>query len=248
MGRVEGLLRPDGAPSVGLRAVTGTRLNLLNGFELVSDGATVRLPAGAQRLVGFLALQRRPRLRGYVAGSLWPETSEERAHANLRSTLWRVQCRSRELVEVRGALLAIKPGISIDIVESELLAHRVLEGRLDETVELSADALALDVLPDWYDDWVLIERERFRQLRLRALDALCEWLAGAGRFADALELGLASLAGEPLRESAHRALVRIHLAEGNVGEALRQYELCCNLLADRLGVAPSRQMEQLLGR
>ena len=68
-------------------------------------------------------------------------------------------------------------------------------------------------------------------------------LTGAGRFAEAFELGLAALAGEPLRESAHRALVRVHLAEGNVGEAVRQYELCRSLLREKLGVEPSEQMD-----
>ena len=72
-----------------------------------------------------------------------------------------------------------------------------------------------ELLPHWYDDWVVIERERFRQLRLHALDALCESLAAAGRYAAAVEAGRASVAAEPLRESAHRLLIQAHLAEGN---------------------------------
>ena len=45
-----------------------------------------------------------------------------------------------------------------------------------------------ELLPDWYDDWVLLERERFRQLRLHALDALCDDLTRAGRHWDAEHL------------------------------------------------------------
>ena len=93
---------------------------------------------------------------------------------------------------------------------------------------------------------MLIEREQFRQLRLRALDAFCRRLTVAGRTGDALDAGLAALAGDALRESAHRALVCVHLAEGNVGEAIRQYRLCRRLLREQLGVAPSEQMEALL--
>jgi DNA-binding SARP family transcriptional activator len=106
--------------------------------------------------------------------------------------------------------------------------------------------LGADVLPDWYDDWVLLERERFRQLRIRALDRLCESLAGRRRSAEALEVGLAAVAIEPLRESAHRALVRIHLSDGNACEALRQYGLCRRLLGEQLGIEPSDQMEELV--
>jgi len=105
-----------------------------------------------------------------------------------------------------------------------------------------------DLLPDWYDDdWILLERERFRQLRLRALDALCARHLDAGRHGQALEAGLLSLAGEPLRESAHRALIRIHFAEGNTVEALRQYRLCRRVLHDQLGIEPTQQLLDLIG-
>jgi len=104
-----------------------------------------------------------------------------------------------------------------------------------------------DLLPDWYDDdWLLLERERFRQLRLRALDALCARHLRAGRSGEALDAGLLSLAGEPLRESAHRAVIRVHLADGNAVEALRQYRLCCRLLHDQLGIEPTQQLLDLI--
>jgi DNA-binding SARP family transcriptional activator len=61
-----------------------------------------------------------------------------------------------------------------------------------------------------------------------------------------MEVGLASIAGEPLRESAHRAVIRIHLAEGNKAEAFRQYRLYRTLLHDQLGLSPSAQMEELV--
>jgi DNA-binding SARP family transcriptional activator len=48
-----------------------------------------------------------------------------------------------------------------------------------------------------------------------------------------------------LRESAHRALIRVHLAEGNRFEAQRQYDLCRRLLRDRLDIEPSPQLEAL---
>jgi DNA-binding SARP family transcriptional activator len=225
---------------------TEAKLRLLNGFELVCDGAVVSVPAGAQRLVAFLALHRRPALRSFVAGSLWPETSEERAQANLRSTLWRLHRCNKALVEVCGPALGLGSHVSVDLLESETLARGVIDGTLVGVPEgAPVTVLTLDLLPDWYDDWALIEREQFRQLRLRALDALCERLTCTGRFGEALELGLSALAGEPLRESAHRALVRVHLAEGNIGEAVRQYELCRSLLESRLGVQPSAQMDRL---
>jgi DNA-binding SARP family transcriptional activator len=103
-----------------------------------------------------------------------------------------------------------------------------------------------DLLPGWYDDWVLFERERLRQLRLHALETLALALAAEGRFAAAVEAGLAAIRTEPLRESAHRVVVRVHLAEGNLTEALRQYELCRRLFRAELGLEPSALLTDLV--
>ena len=93
---------------------------------------------------------------------------------------------------------------------------------------------------------MLLARERLRQLRMHALEALADQLAERGRFGEALHAGHAAVASEPLRESAHRAVVRVHLAEGNTAEAVRTYEAFRDLLADVLGVAPSLLMEELI--
>jgi DNA-binding SARP family transcriptional activator len=184
--------------------------------------------------------------RDYVAGMLWLDTADERAAANLRSMLWRIQKRAPGLVDTLGRGLRLAQDVDVDLRAAERLARRELErdGELDGTLDPSP--FAADLLPDWYDDWALLERERFRQLRLRALEALCERCLRAGRLNEALEAGLLSLAAEPLRESAHRALVRVHLADGNAVEALRQYQLCRRLLREQLGVEPTEQLHDLV--
>jgi DNA-binding SARP family transcriptional activator len=222
-------------------------LKLVDTFELFCDGRPVGVPMSAQRLLAFLALHPRPLLRPLVAGTLWPETSEERAHACLRSALWRLHRLGHGLVEATGAHVRLGSAVHIDLDRSEVLARRLLDQTDVDALGLDPSPLFGDVLPDWYEDWVLLERERFRQLRLRGLDALSERLARAGRLGEAFEVGLAALAADPLRESAHRALVRIHLAEGNTSEALRQYTLCRRLLGEQLGVRPSEHMEVLVG-
>ena len=103
-----------------------------------------------------------------------------------------------------------------------------------------------DVLVGWYDDWVIMERERFRQIRLHALDRIGERLLEQGRFCDVLQVALAAVRAEPLRESAHRLLVRVHLQEGNVAEAIRQYRCYADLLRRELHAAPSPVIQRLL--
>jgi DNA-binding SARP family transcriptional activator len=226
------------------------RLSLLDSFELTCDGDDVPLPLSAQRLLAFLALHPRPLLRGYIAGALWPDTSEERAHASLRSALWRLRRPGRRLTQARDGRLGLDAAVTIDVRELDELAHRILErdgsrALADPASELIG--LSGDLLPDWYDDWVLVEREHVRQLRLHALEALCDRLLEAGSYAEAAEAALAVIATDPLRESAHRALIRVHLAEGNIGDALRQYAFFRRLSTQLLGLDPSAEMEQLMG-
>jgi DNA-binding SARP family transcriptional activator len=221
----------------------GLRLGLLDSFEIVRDGSCVQLPMSVQRVVAFVALKRHPVLRPHAAGSLWPESSESRAAASLRSALWRLRRCECEVIDAAGAQLRLAGDVSVDLYDALELARDVLAGRDGDV--LDPTPLAAELLPDWYDDWVLVEREYFRQVRLRALETLCERLTDALRLDEALTMGLAALKGEPLRESAHRALIRLYLVQGNVCEALRQYRLCCRLLRP-LGVEPSDQIRALV--
>jgi DNA-binding SARP family transcriptional activator len=92
----------------------------------------------------------------------------------------------------------------------------------------------------------VIERERLRQLFMHALERLSAEARAQGRFGEATEAGLAAVAFEPLRESAHRVVIEAHLAEGNVGEAIRQYELLRRLLQSKLGLEPTAQIRELV--
>jgi DNA-binding SARP family transcriptional activator len=223
----------------------GTRLGLLDGFELRHQGSLVRLPLSTQRLLAFLALHQRPLQRLYVAGALWLESSQQHANANLRTALWRLGRRASVLVQATATDIALADGVQVDLRDAAARANRVLacDVRSDDLDEL---CLAGELLPDWYDDWLLIERERFRQLRLHALESLCEYLADAGHFAAAAQAGLAAVAGEPLRESSHRALIKTHLLEGNASEAIRQYGIYREILRTQLGLEPSEAMRELV--
>jgi DNA-binding SARP family transcriptional activator len=233
---------PDGAETRG-----GTTLSLLNAFELRYDGEVVGLPISAQRLLAFLAVHDRPLLRPYVAGTLWIDANDERAAASLRSSLWRLNRSGHHLVESTSMQLALAAGIDVDLRRSFALAGRLVEGTAGaQDLDAAEESLDGELLPDWYDDWLLFERERFRQLSLHALEALADRLVADGCLGSALRAALAAVRGEPLRESAHRALIRVHLAEGNRSEAIRQGELCRRLLRERLGVEPSPQLDQLL--
>lgn len=240
-------IAPERARPAEAEGNGGASLSLLNAFELRCDGEVVSLPLSAQRLLAFIALHEHPLLRVYVAGTLWTDSSEERAAASLRSSLWRLHRPGHRLVVATTTHLRLDPEVDVDLRRAFGLARRLLDGSAAEEELASAETpLDGELLPDWYDDWLLFERERFRQVALHALEALAERFIDAGSLSRALEAALAAVRGEPLRESAHRVLIRVHLAEGNQGEALRQYDLCSRLLRDRLGLEPSPQLHALV--
>jgi DNA-binding SARP family transcriptional activator len=233
--------------AVGPVCVRPVRLGLMRGFDLRMGDRRVTLPHNAQRLVALLALHDRPSPRLYVAGVLWLDSNEERSTASLRSTIWRVGQAAPGLILASKTHLQIAPEVGIDFVETTRIAEALINGTLDcQAAALDQHALGGELLPGWYDDWVSLERERQRQLRLHALEALCGHLTTARRFGQAIDAGLAAVRGEPLRESAHRVLIAAHLAEGNCGEALRQYHTYRQLLHDELGLDPSAQMMELV--
>lgn len=232
------MTRASVVPSgVRLRVVLQGRFAVTAGEEPVST------PHSGQRVVAFLAIQGRPVERTTVAASLWGEATADRAGAALRTALWRLSSSpARRLLRTDGHRLALSDDVEIDFVVTARQAEQAVAGGAEDgTVALLRDAA--DLLPDWYDDWVIIERERFRLLRIDALERLCRELSAAGRYAEATQAGLAAVAAEPLRESAHHALVAAHLAEGNRSDALRQYALLGDLLRE-LGLEPSPGMRE----
>jgi DNA-binding SARP family transcriptional activator len=223
------------------------RLQLLDSFEVRRDREIVRLPMSARRVVTFLALRGHAVLRVHVAGSLWLDSPEERAFANLRSALWRIHRSGVRLVETSGDTLLLAAGVRVDLTDAGGLARRLIGSvPVGAGADVDWSPLTREVLPDWGDDWVLVEREHFRNLSLQALESLCEHLTAQGRLRQALDVGLATFARDPLRESAHRLLVRIYLADGNAFDAVRQFRLYRDLVRTRLGVDPSAQMLDLV--
>ncbi len=226
-------------------------VGLLDGFHLLLGQSLLAPVSGAsQRLFAFLALRNRPLSRTLVAETLWPDTSDARAHASLRSALARLPEPTRDAIVTTFSDIGLADGVDVDLDHARATAHRLLlqgaqlePGDLDEAAIAS---LSADLLPDWYDDWAVIETEEWRQLRLHALEALAGHLVAAGRFGDAAAAAVAAVRAEPLRESAHAALVRVHLAEGNQSEALRAFMRYRELLGAELGLEPTPRLLTLV--
>lgn len=223
------------------------QLTLLDGFALVRGRQRVDVSRTLQHLIAFVGL-RRQATRTQTIGALWPESTEDRALGSLRTALWRLHQLGVPVVTARGEVLSVAELVRVDV-------HELIRSA---RLALTPDGPAADVgplvdgprelLPGWYDDWVLIERERLRQLYLHALESLARSELRAGRYPAAVEAALAAMRAEPLRESPHRLLIEVHLAEGNYCEALGAYQAYRTMVRRELGVDPSPTMRALVRR
>ncbi|MES2172228.1 MAG: BTAD domain-containing putative transcriptional regulator [Actinomycetota bacterium] len=227
------------------------QMTLLGAFSVRVGGTPIgELAVGSQRLLVFLALHHRAVTRIAMAGQMWPEATDERAGISLRSALSRLDSSTREAILSASAGLSLLDTVEVDLRSAQSLARRLLQpGGASDQADLDGEALAAlssELLPDWYDDWVLAESEEWRQLRMNALEAMSMQLAALGRLPEAAAAARAAMKVEPLRESANATLVRVHLAEGNQSEALRVYEGYRKLLHDVLGLSPTAMINDLV--
>jgi DNA-binding SARP family transcriptional activator len=162
--------------------------------------------------------------------------------------LWRLRRADIDVLHADKSMLYLDPRVCVDIAQLSRAATRVIDGSADGS-DLWAPGMnleALDLLPGWYDEWIIFEREQLRQRMLHAMEALVRRLISRALFADAIEVAITAVGVEPLRESAQRVLIEAHLAEGNFVEARRAYIAYHEMLATELGVSPSVELSKMV--
>jgi DNA-binding SARP family transcriptional activator len=244
--------------------VTGLEVLLFGGFQLRRQGEPLPpIPSRAARsLFAYLVVNRdahHPRER--LAAQFWPELPAARARRRLSHTLWQIQDALGEVadgldhLEVASDTLSIRRDAPyrVDVEEFEAglarLRARRSEGRPRARdladLETVVDLYRGDFLAGHYDGWVTDEQQRLEQRYLEALTWLVELARAQGAYDDALTYARRLTNQDPLREDAHREVMRLSTLLGRTSDALRQYERCREVLADELGTVPSSATQQL---
>jgi DNA-binding SARP family transcriptional activator len=247
-------------------AMATLEIRLLGALSVQRDG--VALPRFPSRRAGdllcYLLLARGALCpREQLAGLFWGDHAEARARHCLNTALWRLQrvlgpadSAGRPYLRVAPRALGVNLDSDtwLDVAEFEArcqLAERVAVDAPARAAALYAEAVELytgDLLPDCYDDWALVERERLQRLYLRALARLLDWHAARGEHDAALDYGGRILARDPLREEVQRDVISVLLAAGQPHAALRHYRACETILRRELGVEPMPETQALLRR
>ncbi len=223
-------------------------IQLLGRFDVSLDGLPVEIQARpARALLAYLLLHPGSHGREKVAGVLWPESNETNARANLRHALWRLR---RELGD---CLHADKSSLGLDPEADVRLDVAVFEADLDEGAGIDRwierlAAYAGPLLPDWYEDWVILERERLAAVFQRTMPHLLERLAEEARWEDSLSWAETWISMGEVPEPAFRALMTAHAALGDVAAMASSYRRCVETLQEELGVEPSDETRALYER
>jgi DNA-binding SARP family transcriptional activator len=240
-------LAPANAHHSAESASPASRIQLLNSFRCDYNGVRLKLPHSTARVLALLCLHVRPVPRSHLCQLLWPQASPELASGSLRTAVWRLRRACPGLIAADDHELVLHSGLSVDyrdLVDSVEQLRRTGDPGVKDAVEVFSRED--DLLPGWYDDWVILHRERLRELRWEALRTTARSLEAAGHLVRALDLAMQALATEPLDEDSHTLVVRIHLTQGNAAEALRHFHLYETLLRDELDLAPSEAMRALV--
>lgn len=221
-------------------------LTLLGYWQLRRRGEPVEVSARQQRVITVVALLG-SRSRRFVANLLWPECSELQAAGSLRASVFRISHQLPLLMQSAGDPLTLDTHVAVDVHSVRQLIHEIVTihdatGPTDPTDVLRS----ADLLPGWYEDWVIFEQERLQQQRLSALEALARHYLEAGDHDRSLDASSAAVAIEPLRESAQLLLVQGHLAAGNHASAAVVYQRLRASLHSEMGIAPSPRFAELL--
>ena len=201
--------------------------------------------AAAQHVVRVALADGQPLQRGRLAGTLWPGSTDRRAGASLRSTLCELR-RVTPMVQLDETTMTLPAAVEVDWCAAVRVATAIIADRPDTSPERALELLRHRLLPDWCEEWLDADQLRFDDLRLHALERLSEDLSSQGKHAMAVQAAITAIHQEPYRESAHRALVRAYLGEGNQAAALRHYQRFADDLSAELGVPPSPGFTRLV--
>jgi predicted ATPase/DNA-binding SARP family transcriptional activator len=239
---------------------------LLGKPRIEQEGAPLKLPRKkALALLSYLAMTNRSHSRETLAGLLWPEYEEEKAHASLRNIVWSIKQTLGEewIVTERDSLCLLKDAeLWLDVARFKQLVETPTSHHPQDTPDFCADCFsslqeAIELyhgdfmsgfhLPDSskYDEWQSFESERLRHEFEAALRQAVQYLSLRGQFEPAIQFAKRRVAQNPLNEQAHQDLIQVHAGAGQRALAIRQYQECVRILRDELDITPSKETTAL---
>jgi predicted ATPase/DNA-binding SARP family transcriptional activator len=224
-------------------------VRLLGKFDVKWDGEPVTIASRpAQSLFAYLILNAgTSHRREKLAGMLWPDSLEDTARENLRHALWRVRKAlssgsSSEylLADDRSITFNSSAEYRLDTAELEKLTDFA---SVDELLNVLSEYQG-ELLPGFYDEWVLLERDHLYSIFEHHMARLMSLLQNEKRWLDIIDWGERWIKLGQKPEPAYRALMSAHAAKGDMSKVAATYERCVKSLTE-FGFEPSEQTRVL---
>jgi predicted ATPase len=233
-------------------AVSLLRVYLFGRFRAESAQGPIHLPTRKiEALLAYLILHPKPHSREKLAALFWGDFSDSQARASLRNALpiLRRQFGSELLLADRETVqLDPSSWLWVDALEFRRQATNFLAGSGSDPALINVELYQGDLLTDFYDDWVLAEREYYRTLYLETLLRLTQQRRAQAEYRRAIDYAGKLLSHDPANEAAYQNLMFCYLALGDRQAALKQYEICQRILRDELDVEPQPETIALYRR
>ncbi len=221
----------------------------------------LKIPTMAsRRVLAYLLMHSdQPQSRAKLCATLWPDASETQARRWLSQALWQLR-QAFAQAQLSNRIQTKSQGLQLQLLADDQFDVSIFLGELERckaisdpqqrlaglrrTVTLYSDELLLD----WYEDWVVPERQRLQTMYFAVLEELVRLCNAQYLFDDALEYAQRMLRLDPLFEEMHREVMLLHERRGQPGKALQQYEQLRTTLEAELGGIPAPATEELKRR
>lgn len=232
-------------------------VQLLGGFRLRHAGQDVK-GIQSERLILLLSHlllhSEKPSSRKQIAFLFWPDTSEEQARTNLRNLFHNLKKAFPEIdsfLDLEGQAVGWKPdaAIQVDVRQFRAALNAAKSAKDDATrvrhLQEAIEQSRGELLPGFYEDWILTEREELHQLHLNALTQLAKLLEGERQYDEAIEAVNRLIRADALNESAYQNSMRLHALNEDRAGALQVYHTCVTILKRELDLDPSPEIKAL---
>jgi DNA-binding SARP family transcriptional activator/ATP/maltotriose-dependent transcriptional regulator MalT len=237
--------------------MSGLGVQLLGGFNVLYDGQEVKA-FRTERLIllmSYLLLNsEKPIPRKQLAFTFWADTTEEQSRTNLRNLFHHLRKAFPEidtLLDIEGQTIQWKNAASVDLDIQQFKASLTnAKSVKDDSSRIQHLKQAVDVyrgelLPGYYEDWILSHREELHQAYLTALGQLAKLLEDSRQYEEAIEISSRLIRSEPLNEDAYQLAMRLHALNNDRAGALQAYHACVTVMRRELDIEPSDEIKNL---
>jgi len=231
------------------------KIYLLGQFKLHADDIPLDLPSrSAQSLLAFLALNQGVNIRREKAASiLWPEATESNARAYLRKALWQIRKSLEDgslawdqYLQINNISISFKQPSDVWL-DADLIRSNTDTKSIEAMVE-TASLYRGELLPGFYEDWIVVEREHLLMAYHQLMDQLIDRLLQEKRWDDVIQWSEEWIQLGASPEPAYRALMKAHAGLGNSSMFSLSYQRCVETLSRDLDISPSPETRKLFGQ